>query len=1001
MQVSQGKQFRFSLQGETLPLDACKLWQTVPPSPLATYRLMPVAIGTTLALAPLQSTELINTGAQDLSYAIHLGPLAASAQGASAYGFQNMYLENPVGVIPARSTHFLQWRFLPLEAREYTYALPITYRRSGNSSTSGGGGGSRHRGEQGTSASDRGSVSSSNGGGSRSARHSSNAGAQRRNSSAGGSGVAAARAAAAGASEPPVFTETLCIAAAGYDPREEDPHAEAVPEIATGLVPPPYQLLTSGMGTRLAVLSLEKLHLGRLPQRARRTELVVLRNPNPAGTNAATVDSAALTAADGPFGPNSNNGSTSALAASGGSVAASGGGNGGGTAGQAVDYAWDVTHPLVSSGLLVITPMKGRIPAGGFATVTFSVVADCAPCIVDAQVAVHCCPAPEEDDTNGYHRRRGGTRGTSRGSMRGGGGGSRASLTGGDLATARSAAVGSGPPSPTGESSGNAGANGGAAAGSKGIAAGAPDGRATIASRSTPSRNAMLEVTRARVESLTGHVPKLPTRPPTPPKTGEEDEEKGGGGGGAGGGNGGMGRAPSAATAPPASSGVSGGGAATARSMAAGATGRTSNNGGATGASQPGTFLHVFLWFEVVHEEAFVSLFKADVNAVRIPRPRKFIPEAPLPRDLDAPALSPPLLPGADGTATTAASSSGAVNPGVAAAERRASLRTLPSTGGGSADHGAGKGSGAVVQHAHHLRSRSETATAVLSGFFGAIFADALESSEVRAAVLALPQQPKIPLYRDLKAKADLMLRLENAFRVFDTDNSGKLSTKEIKHACRTMGLKAKTKEAKAFMRALDEDQDGEVNLKEFLSASMPPEVSLALEEAIENMEHQARLKRKEERRIARMFAVVQDSSMTADKAAMQIQGKFRKRQAAKKMALKKLLALNPEARAQNNAANLLQGQVRGRKARADAREKAELKTQVMRQLALGDADFQGLIGNLVEDCVGNLVAEALHGEFDLGPPPKQYALATEHYLNDDDDEDDDDDSKVEHKATR
>ena len=321
-------------------------------------------------------------------------------------------------------------------------------------------------------------------------------------------------------------------------------------------------------------------------------------------------------------------------------------------------------------------------------------------------------------------------------------------------------------------------------------------------------------------------------------------------------------------------------------------------------------------------------------------------------------------------------------------------------TSGG--DHGGGKNGGsAVVQHAHHLRSRSETATAVLSGFFGAIFADALESSEVRAAVLALPQQPKIPLYRDLKAKADLMLRLENAFKVFDTDNSGKLSTKEIKGACHTMGLKAKTKEAKAFMRALDEDQDGEVDLKEFLSASMPPEVSLALEEAIENMEHQAKLKRKEERRIARMFAVVQDSSMTADKAAMQIQGKFRKRQAAKRMALKKLLALNPEARAQNNAANLLQGQVRGRKARADAREKAELKTQVMRQLALGDPDFQGLIGNLMEDCVGNLVAEALHGEFDLGPPPKQYALATENYLNVDGDDDEDDESKVEHKAAR
>jgi hypothetical protein len=369
----------------------------------------------------------------------------------------------------------------------------------------------------------------------------------------------------------------------------------------------------------------------------------------------------------------------------------------------------------------------------------------------------------------------------------------------------------------------------------------------------------------------------------------------------------------------------------------------------------------------VVHEEAFVALFQADVNDVHIPRPRKFIAGAPLPRDLDVPPPPPP-----------AASTVAAQAAAAAAEARRASVAS-----GDASGH-------AVVAHAHHAQSRSETAAAVLSGFFGALFADALEASAVRKSVLALPQQPPIPLYRDLKERADLLTRLEKAFRVFDTDRSGKLSTKEIKHAIQTMGLKAKTVEAKAFMRSLDNDQDGEVDLKEFLAASMPPEVSLALEDAIDAMEHREKLQRKEDRRLARMFAPAgQGRGMTADRAAMQIQGKFRQRRAVKKAALKKLLALNPVAREQNNAANLLQGQIRGRKARADARARAAVRAQVMRQLALGDPDFQGLIGSLLEDCVGNLVAEALHGEFDLGPPPKQYALATAHYLHGTGDDDD------------
>jgi len=75
MKINQGKQFRVLLQGETLSGTACRLWQSLPPSD-GTHRLMPVAIGTTLELAPLQTSELMNTGESDLHYEVDTRPLA-------------------------------------------------------------------------------------------------------------------------------------------------------------------------------------------------------------------------------------------------------------------------------------------------------------------------------------------------------------------------------------------------------------------------------------------------------------------------------------------------------------------------------------------------------------------------------------------------------------------------------------------------------------------------------------------------------------------------------------------------------------------------------------------------------------------------------------------------------------------------------------------------------------------------------------------------------------
>jgi hypothetical protein len=361
--------------------------------------------------------------------------------------------------------------------------------------------------------------------------------------------------------------------------------------------------------------------------------------------------------------------------------------------------------------------------------------------------------------------------------------------------------------------------------------------------------------------------------------------------------------------------------------------------------------MHLCIWFEVVNEEAFVSQFRSDVNRVAVPRPRTFIPD------------ELPLM-------FSGAPEEKAEKAGNNVRSSATTTRPKPSR------------TKSVVEHVNKVRSHTEMASGVVSSFFGSLFNELISRSEVQNSLLVLPQQTKIPLYRDLSERANLMVRLEKAFRVFDTDNSGMLSIKEIKSAIQAMGLKAKTKEAKAFMRSLDQDSDGEVDLKEFLAASMPPEMSLALEDAIENMEYEARLATAEKRRFARMFMPTPGGAMTADRAALAIQVKYRQRQARRQMELKQQLANSADAREMHAAANKLQSQIRARRSREEMRERQERRVAVMRQVALGDPHFQGLIADLMKDTVSNIVEEVLHGEFDLGPPPPKFTFANQGVLS-------------------
>jgi hypothetical protein len=364
----------------------------------------------------------------------------------------------------------------------------------------------------------------------------------------------------------------------------------------------------------------------------------------------------------------------------------------------------------------------------------------------------------------------------------------------------------------------------------------------------------------------------------------------------------------------------------------------------------PGQFLHIMVWFEVVNEEAFMQLFSSDVNAMRVARPRGFI------ADYESGQLS-------------------------GSGEVKSSDEVLFAQTGFTGtfiepEIFPGSSSPPLEPEPVELPSDRAVAEAAVGQTLGRLFRDVLNESEVCKAFAELSAQPKTPFYREMAERASLLERLTAAFALFDLDKSGTLTGKELKAAVHKLGLKARTSEVKEFMRSLDSNSDGEVDLGEFLRSSMPPEVSLALEDALETMEHENKQKIAEERRQNRLLADAVGAAgaeMTPDKAALSIQGRLRTRNATRKVALKKELAESAEAREEHAAAARLQGLHRSNLAKQLAKERAEHKEAIMRQLALSDPDVQEIISTMLESTVHNLLSEVLHGEFNLHFPPKQY----------------------------
>merc|ERR1711934_735169 len=57
------------------------------------------------------------------------------------------------------------------------------------------------------------------------------------------------------------------------------------------------------------------------------------------------------------------------------------------------------------------------------------------------------------------------------------------------------------------------------------------------------------------------------------------------------------------------------------------------------------------------------------------------------------------------------------------------------------------------------------------------------------------------------------------AFRMFDQDGSGTISTGEFRDVCLAVGMTPTDHELKAMIEELDQDESGDIDLKEFLTA--------------------------------------------------------------------------------------------------------------------------------------------------------------------------------------
>lgn len=70
-------------------------------------------------------------------------------------------------------------------------------------------------------------------------------------------------------------------------------------------------------------------------------------------------------------------------------------------------------------------------------------------------------------------------------------------------------------------------------------------------------------------------------------------------------------------------------------------------------------------------------------------------------------------------------------------------------------------------------------------------------------------------------SKNDVESKIIDAFKVFDTDNSGKITGADLKHVMTSIGEKLSAEQADSMMTEADVDASGKVDYEEFVKNMM------------------------------------------------------------------------------------------------------------------------------------------------------------------------------------
>lgn len=130
VKLQQGKQFWLDISGRTLPTETpvpgITNYLLHPPVGSSNiYDLDPVPIGLMRVESPMQRVELFNVSAVDVDYEIDLSDLRQLAK--NNFNRDILLIINSKGFIPARSSHYIEWIFTPLEATTYEVNITIRY----------------------------------------------------------------------------------------------------------------------------------------------------------------------------------------------------------------------------------------------------------------------------------------------------------------------------------------------------------------------------------------------------------------------------------------------------------------------------------------------------------------------------------------------------------------------------------------------------------------------------------------------------------------------------------------------------------------------------------------------------------------------------------------------------------------------------------------------------------------------------------------------------------